>query len=30
MSARHRDPQPSGLERENERLRRELADKDQQ
>src|SRR6266852_8380457 len=30
MSTRHRDPQASDLERENERLRRELADKDQQ
>jgi transposase len=30
MRARHRDPQASDLERENERLRRELADKDQQ
>jgi transposase len=30
MSARHRDPRTSDLERENERLRRELADKDQQ
>jgi hypothetical protein len=30
MSARHRDPQVSNLERENERLRRELASKDQQ
>jgi transposase len=30
MSARHHGPQPSELERENERLRRELADKDQQ
>ena len=30
MSARHRDPQASDLERENERLRRELADKEQQ
>ncbi len=30
MSTRHRDPQASDLEREIERLRRELADKDQQ
>lgn len=30
MSARHRDPQASNLEVENERLRRELASKDQQ
>ncbi len=30
MSARHRDPQASNLELENERLRRELAAKDQQ
>jgi transposase len=30
MSARHRDQQASDLERENERLRRELADKDRQ
>jgi len=30
MSARHHDPQASDLGRENERLRRELADKDQQ
>jgi transposase len=29
MSAGHRNPQPSDLERENERLRRELADRDQ-
>src|ERR1039457_3645360 len=30
MSARHRDPQASNLERENERLCRELAAKDRQ
>jgi hypothetical protein len=30
MSARHRDPRASDLERENERLRRELADREQQ
>jgi transposase len=30
MSARHRDPQASDLERENERLRQELAARDQQ
>lgn len=30
MNARHHDPQASDLEREIERLRRELADKDQQ
>src|SRR5438552_12908228 len=30
MNARHRDPQASDLERENERLRRELADREQQ
>ena len=30
MSERHRDRQASSLERENERLRRELADKDEQ
>jgi hypothetical protein len=30
MSARHRDPRASDLERENERLRRELVDKDEQ
>ena len=30
MGARHRDQQASDLERENERLRRELADKDRQ
>jgi transposase len=30
MSGRHRDQQASDLERENERLRRELSDKDQQ
>lgn len=30
MSARHRDQQAGDLERENERLRRELADKDRQ
>ena len=30
MSARHRGPQASDLEGENERLRGELADKDQQ
>ena len=30
MSARHRDPQASDLQRENERLRRELADKVQE
>jgi len=30
MNARHRDPHASDLERENERLRRELADKDRQ
>src|SRR6266699_2687769 len=30
MNARHRDPQASDLERENERLRRELADSEQQ
>jgi transposase len=30
MGARHRNPQTSNLERENERLRRELADKDEQ
>jgi hypothetical protein len=30
MSARHRDPQSSDLEREIERLRQELADKDRQ
>jgi hypothetical protein len=29
MSEGHRNPQPSDLERENERLRRELADRDQ-
>jgi transposase len=30
MSARHRDPRASDLERENERLRRKLADKEQE
>jgi transposase len=30
MNARHRDPQAGDLERENEQLRRELADKEQQ
>jgi transposase len=30
MSTRHRDPRSSDLKRENERLRRELADKEQQ
>ena len=30
MNARHRDPHASDLERENERLRRELADREQQ
>ena len=30
MNARHRDPQASDLERENERLRRELSDREQQ
>src|SRR6266545_1524105 len=30
MSARHRDPRASDLKQENERLRRELADKEQQ
>src|SRR5215471_8103753 len=30
MSAQHRDPRASDLERENERLRRKLADKDEQ
>ena len=30
MNARHRDPQASDLERENERLRRELADREQE
>ena len=30
MNARHRDPQANDLERENERLRRELADREQQ
>ena len=30
MSARHRNPQASKLERENERLRRELVDREQQ
>jgi hypothetical protein len=30
MSARHRDPQAGDLQRENERLRRELADKVQE
>jgi len=30
MCARHRDPQASDLERENERLRRQLADREQQ
>ena len=30
MNGRHRDPQASDLELENERLRRELADREQQ
>ena len=30
MNVRHRDPQASYLQEENERLRRELADREQQ